>query len=116
MTDAESSKPKGVFPVFLKLQNKKVLVVGGGNMALEKLPALVAAGADVAVVAPEIRPEILALDVKTQKKGLRPAISKAFGTWSPPHLPRSTERFRRRPPSGVSLSTPSTTLGTQTSI
>ena len=46
------------FPVFLKLGGKRVVVVGGGAMALEKLPALVDAGAVITVVAPEIKPEI----------------------------------------------------------
>ena len=47
-----------VFPVFLKLGGKRVLVVGGGMMALEKIPALLEAGARITVVAPDIRPEI----------------------------------------------------------
>lgn len=44
-----------VFPVFLKLIGKRVLVVGAGNMAEEKLPALLEAGAYVDIVAPEHR-------------------------------------------------------------
>ena len=47
-----------VFPVFLKLGGKRVLVVGGGEMALEKIPALLASRACITVVAPDIRPEI----------------------------------------------------------
>lgn len=56
-----STPHPGVFPVFLKLHDKRVVVVGGGAMALEKLPALLEAGAIVTVVAPEVRPEIHAL-------------------------------------------------------
>ena len=36
-------KPEGtnnLFPVFLKLENLKLLVVGGGNVGLEKLRAV----------------------------------------------------------------------------
>jgi uroporphyrin-III C-methyltransferase/precorrin-2 dehydrogenase/sirohydrochlorin ferrochelatase len=47
-----------MFPVFLKLAGKRVVLVGGGPVASTKLEALLAAGADVTVVAPEIRPEI----------------------------------------------------------
>ena len=47
-----------MFPAFLKLQSRRVLLVGGGPVAAGKLEALLAAGADVTVVAPEIRPEI----------------------------------------------------------
>jgi uroporphyrin-III C-methyltransferase / precorrin-2 dehydrogenase / sirohydrochlorin ferrochelatase len=46
------------FPVFIKLTGRKVIVVGGGRVAAGKLPALVLAGADVVVVAPEVRAEI----------------------------------------------------------
>ena len=49
-----------LFPVFLKLDGRKVVVVGGGRVAASRLPALVAGGAEVTVVAPDVRPEILA--------------------------------------------------------
>ncbi|MEO1482939.1 MAG: bifunctional precorrin-2 dehydrogenase/sirohydrochlorin ferrochelatase [Myxococcota bacterium] len=41
-----------VFPVFLKLHGKRVVMIGAGNMAEEKLPALLSAGAQVDIVAP----------------------------------------------------------------
>ena len=49
-----------LFPVFLDLAGRAVLVVGGGEVARAKLPALIEAGARVTVVAPEVRPEITA--------------------------------------------------------
>jgi uroporphyrin-III C-methyltransferase / precorrin-2 dehydrogenase / sirohydrochlorin ferrochelatase len=47
-----------VFPAFLKLEGRRVVVVGGGPVAASKIDSLIAAGAVVTVVAPEIRPEI----------------------------------------------------------
>ena len=45
-------------PVFLDIENKPCLVVGGGQIALRKISLLVRAQATVTVIAPEIRPEI----------------------------------------------------------
>lgn len=52
-----------MFPVFLKLAARRVLVVGGGPVAASKLRALLDAEAHVTVVAPEIVPDILQLPV-----------------------------------------------------
>jgi uroporphyrin-III C-methyltransferase/precorrin-2 dehydrogenase/sirohydrochlorin ferrochelatase len=43
-----------LFPAFLKLAGKRVVVVGAGPVAASKLEALLAAGANVRVVAPDI--------------------------------------------------------------
>ena len=53
-----------LFPLFLKLAGRKVLVVGAGPVALGKVHALLEAGAAVSVVAPEVIPEIAALAEK----------------------------------------------------
>jgi siroheme synthase-like protein len=45
----------GGFPLFLRLGGLRVLVVGGGSVALEKARTLALAGARVRVVAPEIQ-------------------------------------------------------------
>jgi uroporphyrin-III C-methyltransferase/precorrin-2 dehydrogenase/sirohydrochlorin ferrochelatase len=47
-----------VYPTFLRLAGRKVVVVGGGAVASSKLDGLLAARAEVTVVAPEIRPEL----------------------------------------------------------
>jgi uroporphyrin-III C-methyltransferase/precorrin-2 dehydrogenase/sirohydrochlorin ferrochelatase len=47
-----------MFPAFLNLAGRKVVLVGAGPVAAGKLEPLLAAGAEVTVVAPDIRPEI----------------------------------------------------------
>ncbi|MBW8827506.1 MAG: bifunctional precorrin-2 dehydrogenase/sirohydrochlorin ferrochelatase [Acidobacteria bacterium] len=42
------------YPVTLRVEGRRCLVVGGGEVALEKVRALIAAGALVTVVAPEV--------------------------------------------------------------
>jgi uroporphyrin-III C-methyltransferase / precorrin-2 dehydrogenase / sirohydrochlorin ferrochelatase len=48
------------FPVFFDLVGQKVLVVGGGEVALRKIALLERSGASITVVAPEIVPELMA--------------------------------------------------------
>jgi uroporphyrin-III C-methyltransferase / precorrin-2 dehydrogenase / sirohydrochlorin ferrochelatase len=61
-----------LFPLFLKLTGRKVLVVGGGPVAASKLPALLEAGAEVTVVAPEVREEIGASRARVLRRGFEP--------------------------------------------
>ncbi len=49
------------FPLFFKLDNRKVLIVGGGDVALRKADLLSRAGAAITVVAPDICEELQAL-------------------------------------------------------
>ncbi|MEA3174754.1 MAG: uroporphyrin-III C-methyltransferase / precorrin-2 dehydrogenase / sirohydrochlorin ferrochelatase [Gammaproteobacteria bacterium] len=48
------------FPVFFDLKAQKVLIVGGGEVALRKVTLLERTGADMRLVAPEVRPELMA--------------------------------------------------------
>ena len=50
--------PSNLYPVFLRLTGRRVLLVGGGAVAAAKLEGLLATGALVTVVAPEIRSEL----------------------------------------------------------
>ncbi len=46
------------YPSGLRLAGRKVVVVGGGQVAQRRIPGLIAAGADVHVVSPEVTPAI----------------------------------------------------------
>ncbi len=47
-----------IYPAGLRLSGRKVVVVGGGHVAQRRVPSLIAAGAVVHVVAPEVTPAI----------------------------------------------------------
>jgi uroporphyrin-III C-methyltransferase/precorrin-2 dehydrogenase/sirohydrochlorin ferrochelatase len=68
-----------VYPTFLRLAGRKVVVVGGGPVAATKLDGLLAAGAQVTVVAPEIRPELDRPDVRLVRKAFE--ASDLDGAW-----------------------------------
>ena len=59
---------KPLFPLFLKLAGRSVLVVGAGPVAASKLEALVASKAKVHVVAPEINPVIKSMAVRISQR------------------------------------------------
>ncbi len=46
------------YPSGLRLEGRRVLVVGGGHVAQRRVPQLIAVGADVHVVSPEVTPAI----------------------------------------------------------
>ena len=50
----------GYYPIFVEMQSRRVLLVGGGHVALEKIGKLVNASAEVTVVAPELRADVRA--------------------------------------------------------
>jgi uroporphyrin-III C-methyltransferase / precorrin-2 dehydrogenase / sirohydrochlorin ferrochelatase len=50
-----------LLPIFLKLENRPVLLVGAGNVALEKIGSLLKTGLRLRVVAPEARSEVVRL-------------------------------------------------------
>ena len=49
------------YPIFLNLQGKKCVVVGGGHVALRKVEMLLESGADVTVVSPTLDPGLAQL-------------------------------------------------------
>jgi uroporphyrin-III C-methyltransferase/precorrin-2 dehydrogenase/sirohydrochlorin ferrochelatase len=68
-----------LLPVFLKLGGRKVLLVGGGRVAAGKLPALLASGAEVRVVAPLVRDEIASAAVTVERRPF--AADDLDGVW-----------------------------------
>jgi len=57
-----------MLPIFLKLEGRRCLLVGAGNVALDKIGSLLKTGLRLRVVAPQARPEIrqLAFDGKLE--------------------------------------------------
>ncbi|WEH19315.1 uroporphyrinogen-III C-methyltransferase [Streptomyces sp. VNUA24] len=49
------------YPVGLRLTGRRVVVIGGGQVAQRRLPALIAAGADVVLVSPSATPSVEAM-------------------------------------------------------
>lgn len=86
-----------VFPVFLKLEGRPVLVVGAGPVAAGKLRPLLDAGARVTVVAPDVVDEIAALEpgLTIVRRGFEPGD--VDGVWyvvaaAPPEVNRAVSR------------------------
>jgi uroporphyrin-III C-methyltransferase/precorrin-2 dehydrogenase/sirohydrochlorin ferrochelatase len=68
-----------LYPAFLKLDGLPVVVVGGGNVAAGKLDGLLAAGARITVIAPELCRSIL-------ERAERDAITIIDQPFRPAHL------------------------------
>lgn len=68
-----------LYPAFLKLDGRRVVVVGGGPVAASKLRALLDAGAEVTVVTPACVEEVAAADVNRIEREFRP--SDLDGAW-----------------------------------
>ena len=54
------------YPIFLNLSGKKCVVVGGGEVALRKVRALLEHGGDVLVISPELCSELVRLSKNTE--------------------------------------------------
>lgn len=60
-----------MYPVVLDVRGRRVLVVGGGAVAARKAEALVAEGADVLVVAPDVSDAVARLPVRVERRRYR---------------------------------------------
>ena len=81
-----------MYPAFLNLAARKVVVVGGGPVAASKVAGLLEAGARVTIVAPEIRPELERDDLTLVRRAFEPGD--LDGAWwvvaaAPPEVNRA---------------------------
>jgi precorrin-2 dehydrogenase / sirohydrochlorin ferrochelatase len=60
----KKSKSVIYYPIFLNLRGKRCVVIGGGNVALRKVKALLDCGANVTMISPKPTPEIVKLSKK----------------------------------------------------
>jgi uroporphyrin-III C-methyltransferase/precorrin-2 dehydrogenase/sirohydrochlorin ferrochelatase len=60
-----------LLPIFLKLDGRKVLVVGGGPVAAGKIEALKSTGARLVVVAPAVSASIRAAGIEVRRRPFR---------------------------------------------
>jgi uroporphyrin-III C-methyltransferase/precorrin-2 dehydrogenase/sirohydrochlorin ferrochelatase len=84
--------PSPRLPVFLRFDHRRVVVVGGGAVAATKIPALLAAGADVTVIAPQVSPAIDRARVRVIERAFEPGD--LDGAWfvtaaATPHVNRA---------------------------
>jgi uroporphyrin-III C-methyltransferase/precorrin-2 dehydrogenase/sirohydrochlorin ferrochelatase len=75
MSPQSSPPPQPAYPVGLRLTGRRVVVLGGGTVARRRLPALLAAGADVLLIAPEVTPSVQAMaeagELSWERRGYR---------------------------------------------
>ena len=76
----DSQENNTLYPVFLKVRNLQILIVGGGNVALEKLTFLTKSSPDAVVemVAPFFRPATLELANKYNVKVTRKRFTRSM--------------------------------------
>jgi uroporphyrin-III C-methyltransferase/precorrin-2 dehydrogenase/sirohydrochlorin ferrochelatase len=74
---------EATYPAGLRLGGRRVVVVGGGHVAQRRVPQLIAAGADVVLVSPEVTPAIEGLatdgEIRWEARGF--ADSDLEGAW-----------------------------------
>ncbi|MBC9731651.1 uroporphyrinogen-III C-methyltransferase [Nocardioides marmotae] len=88
------------YPSGLRLADRRVVVVGGGHVAQRRVPQLIAAGAEVHVVAPEVTPAIEGLvgsgEVTWHERGFADAdLDEAWYCIAATDLPEVNERVSR---------------------
>jgi len=89
--------PRKVYPVFLRLDGEPVVVVGAGPVAASKLDGIVAAGAQVTVIAPEVSAGCRRADITVIERAVReddldgarfviaaatPEVNREVGAWA----------------------------------
>ncbi len=76
MSDDPGAERHPPYPSGLRLAGRRVVVVGGGLVAQRRIPGLIAAGADVVVVAPDTTPAVEGLatsgEITWHRRGFEP--------------------------------------------
>lgn len=62
-----------LLPLFLDLRGRRVVLVGAGPVGAAKLKQLLAVGAEVRVIAPDVHPEVRASGVPVEQRPFEPA-------------------------------------------
>jgi siroheme synthase-like protein len=68
-----STASPSLFPVFLKLSGRRVVVVGAGPVAASKIKSVLDTGAQVTVIAPAVVSELERPDLTLVRRAFRPA-------------------------------------------
>jgi len=66
------------YPIFLELADQRVILIGGGTIAVRKAQSLLAAGARLIIVAKEIDPVLEAICRRTNTKLIKGRYSKDY--------------------------------------
>jgi len=69
-------RKSGYYPIFLNIQDKKCVVIGGGEIALRKVKTLLEYGASVEIVSPSFCPDL----VKIAKEGKIKSHTKSYSS------------------------------------
>ena len=87
------------YPLDLDLEGRRVVVVGGGRVALRRVRGLLAAGADVTVIAPRVDPGLAGLPLAVCPREYRGGdLAGARVVPAPPAQPGVHTRGRRGAP------------------
>ena len=56
--ESERDTSRKMYPIFLSLEDKKIAVIGGGNIAERRIESMIRYGGDVTVISPKITPKL----------------------------------------------------------
>lgn len=59
-------------PIMLDMTGKRCVIVGGGGVAARRTRTLLESGADVTAIAPELAPQLLDMQIKTESRRFEP--------------------------------------------
>jgi len=66
------------YPIFLELSSRRVVIVGGGNIALRKAQSLLETGARVVIVADRVQENLITLSMENKVELIKAKYSKNY--------------------------------------